>query len=91
MKQGTFFRTTAVGAALFVTVVLSIAQAQDYNDGLVAASEGDYTTAVIKWQPLALQGDAMAQFNLALMYPVVFIFVVKDSVSVNELSRIFAR
>jgi TPR repeat protein len=68
MKQETFFRATAIGAVLLVTVVLSMAQAQDYNDGLLAAKAGDYNTAVMKWQPLARQGDAMAQFNLALMY-----------------------
>jgi len=68
MKQETFFRATAIGAVLLVSVVLSMAQAQDYNDGLLAAKAGDYNTAVMKWQPLAIQGDAMAQFNLALMY-----------------------
>ncbi len=54
--------------ALIVTVALSMAQAHDYNDGLQAARTGDYNTAVMKWQPLAAQGDAMAQFNMALMY-----------------------
>ncbi len=57
-----------LAVALLVTAVLSLAQAQDYNDGLMAAKVGDYNAAVIKWKPLALQGDAMAQFNMALMY-----------------------
>lgn len=57
-----------LGLALITTVILSMAQAQDYNDGLLAASNGDYSTAVMKWKPLADQNDARAQFNLALMY-----------------------
>lgn len=61
-------RGVVLGFALIATVVLSIAQAQDYNDGLLAASEGDYNTAVMKWKPLAERNDPMAQFNLALMY-----------------------
>ena len=68
MKQGIFFRASVLGAALLAMVVLSMVHAQDYNDGLLAASEGDYNTAISKWQPLALNGDAKAQFNLALMY-----------------------
>ena len=43
-------------------------QAQDYNDGFLAAAAGDYEMAVAKWQPLAEGGDANAQFNMALIY-----------------------
>ncbi len=43
-------------------------QAQDYNEGFLAAEAGDYETAVAKWQPLAEGGDANAQFNMALIY-----------------------
>ena len=39
-----------------------------YNAGLLASESGDYAAAVVAWQPLASQGDAAAQFNLALMY-----------------------
>ncbi|MCF6338591.1 MAG: sel1 repeat family protein [Gammaproteobacteria bacterium] len=39
-----------------------------YNAGLLASESGDYAAAVMAWQPLASQGDAAAQFNLALMY-----------------------
>lgn len=68
MKQNQKIRGVVFVFALFITLVLSLAQAHDYNDGLMAAKEGDYNTAVMKWKPLALQGDAMAQFNMALMY-----------------------
>jgi len=43
-------------------------QAQDYNEGFLAAAAGDYEVAVAKWQPLAERGDANAQFNMALIY-----------------------
>jgi TPR repeat protein len=35
---------------------------------LAAYATGDYATAVSLWRPLAEQGDADAQYNLALMY-----------------------
>ena len=68
MKNKKRIRGAMLVFALAVTVVLSMAQAHDYNDGLQAARTGDYDTAVMKWKPLAEQGDAMAQFNMALMY-----------------------
>ena len=40
----------------------------DFNKGLTAAQNGDFATALKEWKPLAEQGDATAQFNLALMY-----------------------
>ncbi len=68
MHKNLFVRTLVLSGALMGTVMLSSAQAHDYNDGLLAAEAGDYTTAVSKWRPLAQRGDALAQFNLALMY-----------------------
>jgi TPR repeat protein len=61
-------RATILVLTLTASVVLTPAHSHDYNDGLLAAEVGDYDTAVGKWQPLAKQGDAMAQFNLALLY-----------------------
>ena len=46
----------------------TLAQADDYTDGFLAAHRGDYKVAYSKWHTLAEQGDANAQFNLALMY-----------------------
>lgn len=57
--------------SLISLVVINPLHAQDsgaYNDGLLASESGDYATAAMQWQPLAAEGDAIAQFNLALMY-----------------------
>ena len=49
-------------------VLLLNAAAQDFDDGLKAYEDRDYATALKNWQPLAEKGNAMAQFNLALLY-----------------------
>ena len=40
----------------------------DFQKGLDAAERGDYATALKEWTPLAEQGNAIAQFNLGVMY-----------------------
>ena len=40
----------------------------DFNKGLTAAHKGDFATAFKEWKPLAEQGNAGAQYNLAVMY-----------------------
>jgi TPR repeat protein len=42
--------------------------AQDFDKGLAANQSGDYPTALQELRPLAEQGEALAQYNLALMY-----------------------
>lgn len=39
-----------------------------FNEGLAAARQGDYNTALREWRPLAQQGDANAQYHLGVMY-----------------------
>ena len=39
-----------------------------FDQGVAAYSRGDFTTALRLWRPLADQGNAAAQYNLALMY-----------------------
>jgi hypothetical protein len=55
-------------AATVLITAASTSFANGYNDGLLAAETGDYQTALQKWEPLAKQGDPLAQFNLALLY-----------------------
>ena len=57
-----------IGVAVLTTAVTFAAQAKDYNDGFLAAEGGDFKSAVDQWRPLAEQGHAIAQFNLALLY-----------------------
>ena len=40
----------------------------DFSKGWDAYNNGDYATALEEWRPLAVQGDAQAQHNLAVMY-----------------------
>ncbi|HEC19767.1 MAG TPA: sel1 repeat family protein [Gammaproteobacteria bacterium] len=71
MDKTLIMRAGILLTMLVSTVVLTPAQSQGlekYNTGLLASEAGDYVTAVQAWQPLANQGDAAAQFNLALMY-----------------------
>jgi len=60
-------------ATICLAVALLIGSAgvswsQDYQKGLAAAESGDFATALREWTPLAKQGYADAQSNLALMY-----------------------
>lgn len=52
--------------SLFVSAVPAFAG--DFEDGVAAAQQGDYTTAIALWQPLAESGHVDAQFNLGLIY-----------------------
>jgi TPR repeat protein len=40
----------------------------DFKAGEKAYQRGDYATALREWQPLAKQGQAVAQYNLGLLY-----------------------
>lgn len=51
-------------AAMFFAV---LARA-DFDAGLKAARAGAFAVAMREWHPLALKGDAGAQFNLGLLY-----------------------
>ncbi|MBL1276183.1 MAG: sel1 repeat family protein [Ectothiorhodospiraceae bacterium] len=64
-------RAAGISLVLLAGTAVNPVYAQDsngYNLGFLASESGDYTTAAKQWQPLASQGDALAQFNLALMY-----------------------
>lgn len=68
MNLKIFLRGICLTTALTGVIALSPAQAQDYNEGFLAAEAGDYKTAMQTWGPLAAEGDSAAQFNIALMY-----------------------
>jgi len=55
-------------AAALSLVVCHSAMAADLGAGADAFDDGNYAEARAQWQPLAEQGDALAQYNLALLY-----------------------
>lgn len=55
--------------ALVLSIVCLAAPAwADFKAGEKAHHRGDYATALREWQPLAKQGQAVAQYNLGLLY-----------------------
>ncbi len=54
---------------LFIWVVaFGTAFAQSFNDGVDAYLNGDYKKAFVIWKPLATGGDAVAMFNIGVLY-----------------------
>jgi hypothetical protein len=55
-----------------IAAVLSLAftplAAQDFQKGWDAYNAGDFATAIQEWTPLAVAGDASAQYNLGVTY-----------------------
>lgn len=57
----------ALFLAAFVLLALP-AHGADFEKGMAAAEAGDFATALAEWAPLAEEGDARAQFNMAVLY-----------------------
>ncbi len=53
---------------ILLCLLTSLSVSADYQKGFEAYQRGDYATALREWKPLAKQGQASAQYNLALMY-----------------------
>jgi hypothetical protein len=49
-------------------ICLAVPAWADFQAGMDANTRGDYTTALREWRPLAEQGDALAQYNLGVLY-----------------------
>ncbi|MBA4046919.1 MAG: sporulation protein [Sphingomonas sp.] len=60
-------RACGIGAAIIIALAPAAARA-DVREGVEAWQRGDYKKAVETWRPLAIGGDADAQFNLAQAY-----------------------
>lgn len=58
----------ALGVLLGTLVIATTVHADTYSDAFAAAERGNYEQALSLFTPLAEQGNAQAQFNLALMY-----------------------
>jgi TPR repeat protein len=53
---------------VLILMLTTAAAAGPYEDGVRAYQGGNYATALRLWRPLAEQGNALAQFNLGIMY-----------------------
>jgi len=55
--------------ALVLSIICLVVPAwADFQTGMDAHNRGDYATALHEWRPLAEQGDALAQYNLGVLY-----------------------
>src|SRR5206468_5236505 len=61
-------RTKYLVAAAFAALLAAPASGQSVKAGIEAWQRADYSGAVAIWRPLALHGDADAQFNLGQAY-----------------------
>ena len=55
-------------ALVLTFVCLAMPAWADFQAGMDAYNRGDYATALREWLPLAEQGDALAQYNLGVLY-----------------------
>lgn len=60
-----FFRIVTVACSSALATPL---MAQDFDAGVDAYRAGNYPTAIANFLPLAVEGNASAQFNLGVMY-----------------------
>ena len=64
-------KAKSYAVAVMIALLLGIVQwasAGPFEDGLDAATRGDFATALKLWRPLANQGNAEAQAYLGWMY-----------------------
>jgi uncharacterized protein len=55
-------------AVVLSIVCLAVPAWADYKAGEDAYNRGDFATALREWRPLAEQGNALAQYNLGVLY-----------------------
>ena len=49
-------------------VVVGDNESADFQKGMTAAERGYFATAIREWQPLVKRGNAVAHYNLGVMY-----------------------
>ena len=55
-------------ALVLLIICLTVSAWADFTAGMDAYHRGDFATALREWQPLAEQGQTVAQYNLGLLY-----------------------
>jgi len=68
IKQRAMFSAVAMAGAAVAMAMASTPARADVKSGVDAWSRGEYKKAVENWRPMAIAGDADAQFNLAQAY-----------------------
>ena len=68
IKQRAIFSAVAMAGAAVAMAMASTPARADVKSGVDAWSRGEYKKAVENWRPMAIAGDADAQFNLAQAY-----------------------
>lgn len=68
IKRQAMIRTLAIAAAGISLLAASAPVQADVKAGVDAWSRGEYKKAVENWRPMAIAGDADAQFNLGQAY-----------------------
>jgi TPR repeat protein len=63
-----FPRTLSLLPLTILAILITSLAHADFKAGQDAYDRKDYATAFKEWQPLAEEGDALAQYNLGVMY-----------------------
>jgi uncharacterized protein len=58
----------AIAATILTMSFVAPAAAGPYEEAIAAYNSGDYATALLRFRPLADQGDPAAQYRLGYMY-----------------------
>ena len=61
-------RLHRVALAVLVLTVAPPTAAQNFYKGMEAYRQADYGTALREWEPLAVRGDEIAQYNMGVLY-----------------------
>jgi len=63
-----FSQLHLLALAVLVSLIAAQAVAQDFYKGMEAYRQADYGAAVREWEPLAVRGDKIAQYNMGVLY-----------------------
>lgn len=70
LSQKYYFSSLCRTLCFFVIICVSLNShaAENYNQGALYFSQGDYATAISIWAPLAKQANPAAQYSMGLLY-----------------------
>jgi hypothetical protein len=67
-RENVRFRLPLLLLTIFGSSAAGPVGAGPFEDGIAASARGDYVAAMALWRPLADEGDAQAQYRVAVMY-----------------------